>query len=49
LAFEVSLLLIGGLLSLLLTGSGALSLEDTRSRSAARAAAGRARIRSGKM
>jgi uncharacterized membrane protein YphA (DoxX/SURF4 family) len=49
LAFEVSLLLIGGLLSLLLTGSGALSLEDARSRSAARAAAGRARIRSGKM
>ena len=49
LEFELSLLLIGALLSLLLTGSGALSLEETRHRSAERAAAGRARMRSGKM
>lgn len=49
LEFELSLLLLGALLSLLLMGSGALSLEDKRTRSAERAAAGRARIRSGKM
>jgi putative oxidoreductase len=49
LEFELSLVLMGGLLSLLLTGSGALSLEGKRHRSAERAAAGRARIRSGKM
>ena len=47
--FELSLLLLGALVSLLLTGSGALSLEGKRQRSAERASAGRARIRSGKM
>jgi uncharacterized membrane protein YphA (DoxX/SURF4 family) len=47
--FELSLLLLGALLSLLLMGSGALSLEEQRSGSAARSAAGRARIRSGKV
>jgi len=48
LEFELSLLLIGALLSLVLIGPGALSLENTRLRSAERAAGGRARIRSGK-
>jgi uncharacterized membrane protein YphA (DoxX/SURF4 family) len=47
LEFEVSLLLIGALISLLLMGAGTLSLENTRS--VERAATGRARIRSGKV
>jgi putative oxidoreductase len=46
LEFELSLLLLGALVSLLLMGSGALSLQDTRTRSGERAAS---RIRSGKM
>ena len=45
--FELSLLLIGALIAIALSGPGALSLDDRRLRSAERAAAGRARI--GKM
>lgn len=42
---EYNLVLIGALLCLLLTGPGALSLDEHKSRSAAARAAGRARAR----
>jgi putative oxidoreductase len=42
---EYNLVLIGALLCLLLTGPGALSLDEHKSRSAASRAAGRARAR----
>jgi putative oxidoreductase len=42
---EYNVVLIGALLCLLLTGPGALSVDEYRSRSAERRAAGRARMR----
>lgn len=47
--FEVSVLLIGGLIAILLTGPGALSFDTRRERFAERDAAARARIRAGKV
>jgi uncharacterized membrane protein YphA (DoxX/SURF4 family) len=47
--FELSLLIIGALLAILLSGPGALSLDDRRLQSAEREAAARARIRAGKV
>lgn len=44
---ETSLLLIGSLVALMLTGPGAWSIDESRLRSAEREAAGRARIRAG--
>ena len=44
--FELSLLMIGALVSLAITGPGALSMDERKARSAERAAAGRARLRS---
>jgi putative oxidoreductase len=45
--YEFSLALIAALISLMLTGPGALSLDGRRTRSAEAAAAGRARLRAG--
>ncbi|MEP6914531.1 MAG: DoxX family protein [Acidobacteriota bacterium] len=45
--FEFNLTLIGGLVALMLTGPGALSVDGWRARSAEAEAYGRARIRSG--
>jgi putative oxidoreductase len=45
--FEFNLTLIGGLVALMLTGPGALSVDLWRARSAEAEAYGRARIRSG--
>jgi putative oxidoreductase len=44
---ELSILLIGALVTLTLTGPGAFSLDDRRARHQERAAAGRARVRAG--
>lgn len=46
---EYSLVLFGALVCLMLSGSGALSIDGRRASHAASAAAGRARIRMGKM
>ena len=45
--YEFNLALLAALVSLMLTGPGALSLDAQRARSAEAAAAGRARIRAG--
>jgi putative oxidoreductase len=47
--FEVSVLLIGGLLAIILMGPGALSFDERREQTAERAAAARARIRGGRV
>jgi putative oxidoreductase len=47
--YEYTLALIGMLVSLLLTGAGAMSIDERRSRSAEYAAAGRARAMSGRL
>jgi putative oxidoreductase len=47
--FEYNLLLIAALLCLMLTGPGALSFDARRASHAAAAAAGRARLRAGKV
>jgi putative oxidoreductase len=47
--YEFNLTLIGALFCLMLTGPGALSIDGRRASHAARAAAGRARIRFGKV
>ena len=47
--YELSLVLIGALIAVLMSGPGALSLDYRRHRSAERAAAGRARVRTGKV
>jgi putative oxidoreductase len=47
--FELSILIAGALIAILLSGPGALSLDDRRLRSAEREAAARARIRAGKV
>jgi putative oxidoreductase len=47
--YEFNLALIGALVSLMLTGPGALSIDGQRARSAEAAAAGRARLRAGKV
>lgn len=49
LGYEFNFALIGALLSLMLTGSGAASIDGHRTRSAETRAAGRARIRFGKV
>lgn len=46
--FELSLLLVGALVALVLSGPGAWSLDDRRVRSAEHDAAGRAPLRSGR-
>jgi putative oxidoreductase len=45
--FEYNLVLIGALVSLMLTGAGALSIDGSRARSAEARAYGRARLRAG--
>lgn len=45
--YEFDLVLVGALLSLLLTGPGALSVDGRRARDAESEAAGRARLRAG--
>jgi len=47
--YEFNLALIGALVSLMLTGPGALSIDGRRARSAEAEAAGRARLRAGKV
>jgi putative oxidoreductase len=47
--YEFNLTLIGALVSLMLTGPGALSIDARRASHAAAAAAGRARLRAGKV
>lgn len=47
--YEFNLALIGALVSLMLTGPGALSIDGQRARSAESEAAGRARLRAGKV
>ncbi len=47
--FEFNFLLIGALVCLMLTGAGALSVESRRASHEAAAAAGRARVRFGKV
>jgi putative oxidoreductase len=47
--YEFSLVLIGALLALMLTGPGALSIDGRRARSAEAEAYGRARLRAGKV
>jgi putative oxidoreductase len=47
--YEFSLVLLAGLVCLMLTGPGALSLDGRRARSAESEAAGRARLRAGKV
>jgi putative oxidoreductase len=47
--FEYNLVLIGALVSLMLTGPGAFSIDGRRARSAEAEAAGRARLRAGKV
>jgi putative oxidoreductase len=47
--YEFNVALLGGLVCLMLTGSGALSIDGRRAESAAAAAAGRARLRAGKV
>ena len=47
--YEFNLALIGALVSLMLTGPGGFSLDGRRARSAEAEAAGRARIRAGKV
>jgi putative oxidoreductase len=47
--FEFNLALMAALVCLMLTGPGALSIDGRRAESAAAAAAGRARIRAGKV
>jgi putative oxidoreductase len=47
--YEFNLALIGALVSLMLTGPGALSIDGQRARSAEAEAAGRARLRAGKV
>lgn len=47
--YEFNLALIGALVSLMLTGPGALSVDGQRARSAEAEAAGRARLRAGKV
>jgi putative oxidoreductase len=47
--YEFNLALIAGLLCLALTGAGALSVDGQRARSAEAEAAGRARLRAGKV
>lgn len=46
---ELTVLIVGALLAIAMTGPGALSLDDRRASRAERAAAGRARIRAGKV
>lgn len=47
--FELSILLIGALIALMLTGPGALSIDERRARTAESDAAARARLRAGKV
>jgi putative oxidoreductase len=47
--YEFNLTLIGALLALVLTGAGAFSIDHWRARSAEAEAAGRARLRAGKV
>lgn len=47
--YEYNLALIGALVSLMLTGAGAFSIDGRRARSAEAEAAGRARLRAGKV
>ena len=47
--YEFNLALIGALVSLMLTGAGAFSIDGRRARSAEAEAAGRARLRAGKV
>ena len=47
--YELDLLLIGGLLSLMVTGAGSLSVDRVRYRAAELEEAGRARLRRGKV
>lgn len=47
--YEFSLTLIGALIALMLTGAGAFSIDHRRQRSAEAEAAGRARLRAGKV
>jgi putative oxidoreductase len=47
--YEFNLALVGALVSLMLTGPGALSIDGQRARSAEAEAAGRARLRAGKV
>jgi putative oxidoreductase len=47
--YEFNLTLIAGLLCLMFMGAGALSVDATRDRSAESEAAGRARLRAGKV
>jgi putative oxidoreductase len=47
--YEFNLILIGALVSLMLTGPGAFSIDGQRARSAEAEAAGRARLRAGKV
>jgi putative oxidoreductase len=47
--YEFNLTLIGALIALVLTGAGAFSIDHRRARSAEAEAAGRARLRAGKV
>lgn len=47
--YEFNLVLIGGLVCLMMTGAGAVSIDARRASHAAAAAAGRARLRAGKV
>lgn len=47
--YEFTLALLGALISLMLTGAGALSIDGRRARSAEAEAYGRARLRAGKV
>lgn len=47
--YEFNVALLGGLVCLMLTGPGALSIDGRRAESAAAEAAGRARLRAGKV
>ena len=47
--YEFNLALLGGLICLMLTGAGAVSIDGMRARSAEAEAAGRARLRAGKV